>query len=66
MRGVNCISAYSNPPKDFSTPMAITYLTHSGHEYAISGNAYGGAPIKKPCNLNKIFKTDIQFIAPMK
>ena len=26
----------------------------------------GGAPIKKPCNLNKIFKTDVQFIAPMK
>ena len=36
------------PQKDFSSPMAITYLTHSGHEYAISGNANGGAPIKKP------------------
>ena len=66
MIGVDCTSAHSNPPKGFSSPMAITYLTHSGHEYAIPGNANGGAPIKKPFNLNKIFETDVQFIVLMK
>ena len=47
MIGVDCTSAHSNPPKGFSSPMAITYLTHSGHEYAISGNAYGGGANQK-------------------
>ena len=65
MIGVDCTSAHSNPLKGFSSPMAITYLTHSGHEYAIPGNANGGAPIKKPFNLNKIFETDVQFIVLM-
>ena len=42
MIGVDCTSAHSNPLKGFSSPMAITYLTHSGHEYAIPGSANGG------------------------